>query len=232
MATTIRLKRVGAKKQASYRIVVTDRREGTSGASIERLGVYNPRTRPSSIRIDGARALHWLREGAEPSATVRSLFRKTGLWKQFHDGVTPEALEEAEIFLGPPPGERATSQRPMPTERAPAGESAEPAAAEDAEEPSPQERAEAAAAEEDTVAPEALETSQAEVEEAGEESVAEVEEDAAEAEAETKAEAEPAEEGATAEAEEEATAEAEEETTAEAEAEEDEASDEEDEETS
>ena len=119
MATTIRLKRVGAKKEASYRIVVTDSREGTSDAAIERLGTYNPRTRPSMIRVNAARTLHWLGEGAEPSATVRSLLQKTGVWKQFHDGVTAEALEEEIVFLGPPEGERGTSQRPMPTDRAP-----------------------------------------------------------------------------------------------------------------
>jgi len=119
MATTIRLKRVGAKKEASYRIIVTDSREGTSGAAIERLGTYNPRTRPSMIRVNAARTLHWLNEGAEPSDTVRSLLRKTGVWKQFHDGATGETLEEEVVFLGPPEGERGTSQRPMPTDRAP-----------------------------------------------------------------------------------------------------------------
>jgi len=119
MATSIRLKRVGAKKEASYRIIVTDSREGTSGAAIERLGTYNPRTRPSMIRVNAARTLHWLGEGAEPSDTVRSLLQKTGVWKQFHDGVTGETLEEEVVFLGPPEGERGTSQRPMPTDRAP-----------------------------------------------------------------------------------------------------------------
>ncbi|MXW55605.1 MAG: 30S ribosomal protein S16, partial [Gemmatimonadales bacterium] len=78
MATTIRLKRRGAKKAASFRIIVTDSREGTAGASIERLGLYNPRTQPSLVRINAARTLHWLNEGAQPTDTVRSLLRKTG----------------------------------------------------------------------------------------------------------------------------------------------------------
>ena len=119
MATVIRLKRVGAKKEASYRIVVTDSREGSSGAEIERLGTYNPRTKPAMIRVDPARALHWLREGAKPSFTVRSLLKKTGIWKQFKEKVDPGTLESGMVEVGPPEGERGTSQRPPPTDRAP-----------------------------------------------------------------------------------------------------------------
>ncbi len=139
MATTIRLKRRGAKKAASFRIIVTDSREGTAGASIERLGLYNPRTQPSLVRINAARTLHWLNEGAQPTDTVRSLLRKTGVWKQFHDGVDPGSLETAIIEIGPPPGQRGTSRRPKPSAEAPpepeppAAEKAEPAEAEAAE---------------------------------------------------------------------------------------------------
>ncbi|MCY3699507.1 MAG: 30S ribosomal protein S16 [Gemmatimonadetes bacterium] len=130
MATTIRLKRRGAKKAASFRIIVTDSREGTSGASIERLGLYNPRTQPSLVRINAARTLHWLNEGAQPTDTVRSLLRKTGVWKQFHDGVDPGSLETAIVEIGPPPGQRGTSQRPKPSAEAPPEPEAEPPAAE------------------------------------------------------------------------------------------------------
>ncbi len=119
MATSIRLKRTGAKKAASYRIVVIDSREGSSGAPIERLGRYNPRTKPSLIEVDAPRAIHWLREGAQPSDSVRSLLKKTGVWKQYHDGVDPATIEEAMVVVGPPPGKRGTSQRPPPTDRAP-----------------------------------------------------------------------------------------------------------------
>lgn len=133
MATTIRLKRRGAKKAASFRIIVTDSREGTAGASIERLGLYNPRTHPSLVRIDAARTLHWLNEGAQPTDTVRSLLRKTGVWKQFHDGVDPGSLETAIVEIGPPPGQRGTSQRPKPSAEAPPEPEPEAAApAEDA----------------------------------------------------------------------------------------------------
>jgi len=226
MATSIRLKRVGAKKEASYRIVVVDSREGTSGASVERLGLYNPRTRPSLIRVNAARTLYWLHEGAEPSDTVRSLLRKTGIWKQFHDGVTGEGLEDEIVFLGPAADARGTSQRPMPTDRpaeaeaAPAGKGGKAAAKpakSDAEAASEAEEAPAAETEEAPVA-EAEEAPAAEAEEAeaeatseaepvgeaadeAEEREAEADEEAPAAEAETAEEAEPVSE-ATAEAEE------------------------------
>lgn len=133
MATAIRLKRQGAKKAASFRIVVTDSRKGTSGAPIERLGLYNPRTKPSLVRINAARTLHWLREGAQPSDTVRSLLRKTGVWQQFHDGVDPASLETAVVEIGPPPGQRGTSQRPAPAPYEEPEAKAEPEATAEAE---------------------------------------------------------------------------------------------------
>ena len=150
MATTIRLKRRGAKKAATFRIIVTDSREGTAGASIERLGLYNPRTQPSLVRINAQRTLHWLNEGAKPSDTVRSLLRKTGVWQQFHDGVDPASLETAIIEIGPPPGQRGTSQRPKPSAEAPPEPEPEP---EPAEEAAPVEaKAEAAAPADDAAA--------------------------------------------------------------------------------
>ena len=153
MATTIRLKRRGAKKAASFRIIVTDSREGTAGASIERLGLYNPRTRPSLVRIDAARTLHWLNEGAQPTDTVRSLLRKTGVWKQFHDGVDPGSLETAIVEIGPPPGQRGTSQRPKPSAEAPPEPEPEPEPEE--AEPEAEAATEAEAAADDGAAAEA-----------------------------------------------------------------------------
>ncbi|MFQ5679799.1 MAG: 30S ribosomal protein S16, partial [Gemmatimonadota bacterium] len=114
MPTTIRLKRVGRNKQATFRIVVTDSATGPAGPSIERLGLYNPRTRPSLLRLDAVRTLHWLREGAQPSDSVRSLLRTAGVWEQWTRGVAPEEVEERFVVLGPPPGEQKTSQRPTP----------------------------------------------------------------------------------------------------------------------
>lgn len=135
MPATIRLKRVGKRKQSSFRIVVAEKSTAISGPAIEKLGIYQPRTEPSVVRLDAERALHWLRSGALPSDTVKSIFRKTGLWEKYHDGITPEELTEKEIRLGPPEGQRQTSRRARTA--ASAREEADAAAtvAEETEEP-------------------------------------------------------------------------------------------------
>ncbi len=74
----IRLRRVGAKKQPSYRVVVADSRSPRDGRFIERLGWYNPRTDPPSFAIKEGRALYWLSVGAQPSDAVDRLLKKMG----------------------------------------------------------------------------------------------------------------------------------------------------------
>lgn len=127
MAATIRLKRMGRKKQPYYRIVVAEDSGARSAPSVEMLGIYNPRTEPAVVRVDAARALYWLHQGAMPSDTVRSLFRRTGVWEKFHAGVTPETIEEAVVHLGPPAGEDKTTQRISGTPRQPKAEAKAPA---------------------------------------------------------------------------------------------------------
>ena len=78
MAVKIRLKRMGAKKNPFYRIVVTDSRSPRDGAFIEEIGHYNPLMDPAEIKIDGERAKYWLGVGAQPSDTVRALLKKGG----------------------------------------------------------------------------------------------------------------------------------------------------------
>lgn len=85
MAVKIRLKRMGAKKTPFYRIVVADSRSPRDGRNIETIGTYNPLTDPASIKIDEELALKWLRNGAKPSDTVRSLFSKAGIMEKFHN---------------------------------------------------------------------------------------------------------------------------------------------------
>lgn len=75
----LRLRRVGAKKQASYRVVAADVRSPRNGAFIEALGHYNPRTEPPIIVINAERARHWLQHGAQPTSTVASLLKKAGI---------------------------------------------------------------------------------------------------------------------------------------------------------
>ncbi len=85
MAVRIRLKRIGAKKNPYYRLVVADSRSPRDGRFIEEIGTYNPVAQPAQVNIKEERALHWLESGAQPSDTVRNLFSQQGLMKKFHD---------------------------------------------------------------------------------------------------------------------------------------------------
>ena len=75
----IRLRRVGAKKAPYYRVVVADSRYPRDGRFIEEIGTYNPMTEPSLINIDGERALQWIKNGAQPTDTVKVLLKRTGI---------------------------------------------------------------------------------------------------------------------------------------------------------
>ncbi|HKG19540.1 MAG TPA: 30S ribosomal protein S16 [Candidatus Limnocylindrales bacterium] len=79
MAVRIRLTRVGATKQPSYRVVVADSRSARDSRAIETIGHYNPRTEPVEVHIDEDKAKAWLAKGAQPSDTVVRLFRNAGI---------------------------------------------------------------------------------------------------------------------------------------------------------
>ena len=79
----IRLRRVGAKGQPSYRLVACDVRAPRDGAFIEILGHYNPLTDPETVVIDEEKALSWLRKGAQPTATASRLLSKLGVMDKF-----------------------------------------------------------------------------------------------------------------------------------------------------
>lgn len=89
----IRLRRVGLKKQPSYRIVITDQRNPRDGSFIEVIGQYNPRTRPSTELLDEARALHWLSVGAQPTEAVEGILRRSGTLDRFARLRKGEALD-------------------------------------------------------------------------------------------------------------------------------------------
>jgi small subunit ribosomal protein S16 len=74
---------MGANKRPFYRVVVADQRSPRDGRFIENIGKYHPLEDPSLIEIDEERALHWLRVGAQPSAQVRNLMSKIGIWDTF-----------------------------------------------------------------------------------------------------------------------------------------------------
>ncbi|MEH3054817.1 MAG: 30S ribosomal protein S16 [Patulibacter minatonensis] len=75
----LRLTRVGAKKNAIWRIVATDQRSPRDGRFIEIVGRYNPQTEPSTIVVDAERAQYWLDRGAQPSNQVKKLLRLQGI---------------------------------------------------------------------------------------------------------------------------------------------------------
>ena len=79
MAVRIRLTRVGATKQPTYRFVVADSRTARNGRSLDTIGHYNPRTDPIEIKVDEDKARDWLKRGATPSDTVARLFRQVGV---------------------------------------------------------------------------------------------------------------------------------------------------------
>ena len=83
MATKIRLKRMGAKKNPFYRVVVADSRSPRDGRFIEEIGYYDPTTNPATIKIDEEKALQWLTTGAKPSDTAKSLLQKQGIMSKF-----------------------------------------------------------------------------------------------------------------------------------------------------
>ena len=79
----IRLRRVGSKNRPSYRLVAADSRAPRDGAFISIIGHYNPLTDPETVVIDEEKALHWLRQGAQPTVTANRLLSKAGIIEKF-----------------------------------------------------------------------------------------------------------------------------------------------------
>ena len=75
----IRLRRMGAKKAPYYRIVVADSRSPRDGRCIEEIGTYNPLTEPATITVDAEKAQTWIKNGTQPTDTVRNLLKKAGV---------------------------------------------------------------------------------------------------------------------------------------------------------
>jgi len=83
MSVKIRLKRVGKKKAPSYRVVIADARSPRDGRIIESIGWYDPLVEPSAIHIDEEKALGWLKNGAQPTESVSSLLKRTGILERY-----------------------------------------------------------------------------------------------------------------------------------------------------
>lgn len=187
MATRIRLRRVGRKKQATFRIIVASRMHARDGRNTETIGKYNPRTHPAYIEVDEKRALYWLRQGAKASDSVRSLFRQVGIMKKLADGAEGEGIATlgqlgAKTTIG-------VELAKKPSKKAAAKAKAA------AEAPEPEAKAEAAAPEAEAAEETAADAPEASAEAAKEaEAVAEPEAEAA-AEPEAEAAPEPKAEG-------------------------------------
>lgn len=202
----IRLRRVGRKKQPSYRIVVADARSPRDGRYIEIIGFYNPRTEPATMTLKEERALYWLQNGAQPSEAVQRILNKLGTaarLERLRQGEAIEALvaeAEAEAEARGP----VSPKTAVAAERKQAGRKAAAAAAVEA---APEPVAAVAEAEPEPAAATAEAAPELEAEASVEGAAAAVEEEAApEAEAEVEPEAAVEAEAAaddTAEAEEE-----------------------------
>ena len=86
MAVKLRLMRMGKKKQPTYRVVAADSRSPRDGRFIEIVGTYQPRAEPSVVKIDNAKAVKWLSQGAQPTETVQKLLKISGAWEEFKTG--------------------------------------------------------------------------------------------------------------------------------------------------
>ncbi len=97
MAVKLRLRRMGKKKQPIYKIVAADARSPRDGKFIEAIGLYNPKTDPATINIKDDRALYWLKSGAQPTDTVKSILSNQGILLK--KDLMSEGLSEDQINL-------------------------------------------------------------------------------------------------------------------------------------
>ena len=114
MAVRIRLRRIGKKKQPQYRLVAAEGSGPRDGRFLESIGHYNPRVDPPAVSVNEERALWWLKQGAQPTDTAKSMLVKTGVWEKFTGEpapAAPRAAEEPETaeVVEPSEGEIATN---------------------------------------------------------------------------------------------------------------------------
>lgn len=157
MAVKIRLKRMGKRKQPTYRVVVSDSRKARAGDYIEAIGFYDPRQDPSIVEIENDRAVDWLGKGAQPTEAARKLLEISGAWTEFKIArgevhtvgagspaapaePTPVEPTPADAEADLEPGDDTEAEvEPQPAATAPATEDPQPADAEpedDSETPS------------------------------------------------------------------------------------------------
>lgn len=111
MAVKMRLRRVGAKHQPSYRIVIADSRSPRDGRYIDQVGFYNPLPNPAVITVNREKAIDWLRKGAQPTETVAILLRKFD--------ITPDGARKGEVPVTPAGATIEEETRPIAAEEVP-----------------------------------------------------------------------------------------------------------------
>lgn len=84
MAVRIRLTRMGSKKKPFYRMVAANSEAPRDGKFLEIIGTYNPLKEPAEIVVDQEKLVKWIKRGAQPTSTVKSLLRNKGIWKEVH----------------------------------------------------------------------------------------------------------------------------------------------------
>ncbi len=109
MAAKIKLTRMGAKKQPTYRVVIQEEHSKRDGRFIENIGFYNPRTKPATIVLNQERVNYWLGVGAQPTESVGQLLKTAGITdKYYHERTVkpkPAEAESAGAATPPPPAE-------------------------------------------------------------------------------------------------------------------------------
>ena len=135
----IRLRRVGKRKQPIYRVVVADSRSPRDGRFIEVIGQYKPLQNPSEIVFEQEKALEWLRKGAQPSASVIALLKRSGIWTEFVKDKGPAPKKPKKAKKGVPVAVAAApaAAEAPPAAAAPPAEAEAPAAEAPAEEAPP-----------------------------------------------------------------------------------------------
>ena len=125
MPVRLRLQRHGRKKRPFYRLVAADSRSQRDGRFLERLGHYNPLTDPAEIVVNEEKALKWLKQGARPSDTAKSLLSKVGIWEKYineklgidhaasEDGSLTDSDRDTELHAENQPA--STAEEPLPT---------------------------------------------------------------------------------------------------------------------
>jgi small subunit ribosomal protein S16 len=142
LAVKIRLMRVGKKKQPTYRVVVADARSPRDGRFIEIIGQYAPRQEPSLVTIDSDRALHWLRNGAQPTEEAAKLLEISGVWDAYTQATGKAPAAKPKVKTKAPKAKTVTEAPPAPAPAADAPAAEVPAGDAPAEEAPAEEVAE------------------------------------------------------------------------------------------